>query len=292
MISILICTYKRPLLLKKCIESVINQITTYEYEVIVCDNDSNESAKEIVANYESVIYCVQPLQGLSNARNKIVSVASGDFVLFIDDDEYPAPNWITSMMDCQMKYNADVVLGRVIYEIPDSFPIYIKESIYFKKKLRVDGELAKMNEGYTGNTLVKRNLFLLRNPPFLPEFNLTGGEDSNFFNYLITQNASIVFCDSAIIYEIQDEKRLNLTWFFKRGIQGGRNFIFALHRDKSSIIILLIFLKSLLGGIILTSLYFLLSIILPNKFLLVFISKFGNQIGKLTFWINLNLKNY
>ena len=133
MISILICTYKRPLLLKKCIDSIFKQITTHEYEVIVCDNDSNESGRDVVANYERVIYCVQPLQGLSNARNKVVSIASGDFVLFIDDDEYAAPNWISSIMDCQLKYKADVVLGRVVYEIPDSFPIYIKKSIYFKE---------------------------------------------------------------------------------------------------------------------------------------------------------------
>lgn len=292
MISILICTYKRPLLLKKCIESVINQITTHEYEVIVCDNDNHESARDIVANYESIIYCVQPLQGLSNARNKIVSLASGDFVLFIDDDEYAAPNWISRMMDCQMKYNADVVLGRVIYEIPSSFPKYIKDSVYFIKKLRLDGEAAKFNEGYTGNTLVKRELFLLRNPPFLTEFNFTGGEDSNFFNYLLAQNILIIFCNSAIIYEIQDEKRLKLTWFFNRGIIGGRNYVFTVYRDKSIISIIYTLLKSLIGGIILSLIYLILAIILPNKFLLVFVSKFGNQVGKLTFWINLKLKNY
>ncbi|MDQ1167131.1 glycosyltransferase family 2 protein [Flavobacterium sp. SORGH_AS_0622] len=130
-ITVAICTYNRPLLLQKCIESVLIQNTDYEYEIIVIDNDSRKTAQEIVEKYEErVQYYFQPLKGLSFARNMAVSKATAEFVLFIDDDEYADLNWLTNMINCQKKYSADVVLGKVIYEIPEYFPSYIKKSSF------------------------------------------------------------------------------------------------------------------------------------------------------------------
>ena len=293
MISILICTYKRPILLQKCIESTINQNTTYEYEIIVVDNDVDQSGKTVVDFFGTPVqYFHQPLKGLSNARNMAVSKANGAFILFIDDDEYADENWLTNIVNCQQKFNADVVLGKVIYEIPLSFPSYIRKSSYFTRDAIRTGQLAVINQGYSGNTLVRIELFNLRTPPFQTHFNHTGGEDSDFFNFLIENNAKIIFCNEATIHEIQDEKRLKIRWFLKRGYLGGYNYTQSTFENKSFLSAFFILTKSFCGGIVISFKLLMLTLITPNKYFIKFISKLGNQFGKLGYIFNLKLKNY
>lgn len=281
MISVLICTYKRPLLLKKCIDSIIKQITTYQYEIIVCDNDIHETAKEIVINYKDVKYCNQPLKGLSNARNMAVSKAKGEFVLFIDDDEYAQVNWINVIYDCQQRHNADVVFGKVLYEIPISFPSYIKKSKYFNRSEIQTGSLMSYNKGYSGNTLVRTELFSTRNPPFLLEFNSTGGEDTDFFNYLYKYGSKMIFCREAVIFEIQDDNRKKLTWYYIRGFHSGSAAVKRIIEHEK--IIWFLILKSIIKNIIDLLILFFKSIFFPNNYLTLLIFNTGCLFGKIAY---------
>lgn len=293
MISVLICTYKRPILLQKCIESVLYQNTKSEYEVIVIDNDVEKSAQQIVEKYRTKIqYFFQPLKGLSYARNMAVSKANGEFILFIDDDEYADINWISYMIDCQKKYQADVVLGKVVYEIPEKFPSYIKKSSYFIRKNRITGEKAISNEGYTGNTLVRKELFKLRTPSFLIEFNHTGGEDSEFFNFLLFKKAKIVFTDDAVIYETQDDQRLKVSWFYKRGYRAGYNYSSHLFKNNNAFIAFIKLLYSVFGGLIVSLVFALKTLFMPYKYFIKMVTKMANQFGKLGYLFRYQIKDY
>ena len=293
MISILICTYKRPFLLQKCIESILKQNTVALYEIIVVDNDIERSAQCITEMFNfSVQYFCQPLKGLSHARNMAVEKANGNFILFIDDDEYADSSWVDNMINCQQKYHADVVLGQVIYVIPDKFPSYIKNSFYFTRKQRVCGEIASVNEGYTGNTLVRKELFNLRRPPFSVEFNHTGGEDSDFFNFLLSKGANIVFSNEAVIYETQDDQRLAVSWFFKRGYRTGYNYSSHLFTTNSGFIAFLKCMYSVCGGLIVSFLYAVIVLFMPNKYFIKMVTKIGNQFGKLGYLLDYQIKDY
>lgn len=292
-ITVAICTYNRPLLLQKCIESVLIQNTDYEYEIIVVDNDSRKTAQEIVEKYEErVQYYFQPLKGLSFARNMAVSKATGEFVLFIDDDEYADRNWLTNMINCQKKYSADVVLGKVIYEIPEYFPSYIKKSSFFIRKNIVTGQEAKINEGYTGNTLVNRKLFDLRIPSFLEKFNHTGGEDSDFFNFLLSKQAKIIFSNEAVIYETQDSKRLKVSWFFKRGYRSGYNYASHILKNNNFFIGSIKLIYSVLGGLFISFILIIRTIFSPNKFYIKTLAKIGNQLGKIGYLFRCQITDY
>ncbi|WP_264553795.1 glycosyltransferase family 2 protein [Flavobacterium sp. N2038] len=292
-ITIAICTYNRPLLLKKCIESVLIQNTDCEYEVIVIDNDARKTAQEVVEKYKpKVQYYFQPLKGLSYARNMAVSNANGEFLLFIDDDEYADRDWLNNMINCQKKYSADVVLGKVIYEIPDHFPSYIKNSLFFFRKNRITGENAGVNEGYTGNTLVHKKLFNLRTPAFLEEFNNTGGEDSDFFNFLLSKKAKIIFSSEAVIYETQDVKRLKISWFYKRGYRSGYNYSSHLLRTNHFFIGYIKLLFSAFGGLVLSFLLLFRTVFSPDKYFIKMLAKLGNQLGKIGYMCHFQIKDY
>jgi succinoglycan biosynthesis protein ExoM len=290
MISIIICTYKRPVLLKKCIESVINQITNYKYEIIVCDNDSNETARGITENYSQIQYYVQPLKGLSNARNMAVSKASGEFIIFIDDDEFADTNWISKMIECQKKYNADVIFGKVNYIVPEDYPNYIKNSIYFRRNDLITGQNASLNSGYSGNTLVRSSLFSIRNPPFLSKFNFIGGEDTDFFNFLFKNGSKMIFCNEAIIFEVQDLARKKVKWFYNRGYFGG--FLFVKRMIEQNKFYKLVIIQSVIKDLLIILYLFFQSIFSPNKYFVMMIYKIGWLLGKFTYKLKDDVSNY
>ncbi|MBF9253262.1 glycosyltransferase family 2 protein [Pontibacter sp. 172403-2] len=295
-ISIAICTYKRPILLSKCIESIINQNTIHSFEIIVVDNDVAQSAKEVVNNFFNeginILYFNEPRQGLSNSRNLAVRKCNYNLILFIDDDEYAKSDWLDNMVSCLNLYNADVVLGKVVYKVPDYFPNYIVKSQLFKRKEIRSGILAKENQGYCGNTLIKRAVVNSRVKPFAVEFNKLGGEDSDFFNYALEKGFKIVFCAEGVIYETQDERRLNIRWYLKRGYRSGWLYNHDVLKKKGSFNGILNIFKSLIGGLFLSFYLFLRTIVSFNDYFLVFIYKISNQFGKIGYFFGYKIEEY
>src|SRR5262249_17311235 len=96
-ISVCICTYKRTDLLPRLLVGLKDQETggLFSYSVTVADNDGLRSAENVVNKFAaesaiSVKYCVEPQQNISLARNTAVANSTGEFVAFIDDDEFPS----------------------------------------------------------------------------------------------------------------------------------------------------------------------------------------------------------
>jgi succinoglycan biosynthesis protein ExoM len=297
-ISIAICTYKRADLLAKCLASVINQKTNHNFEIIVVDNDKNGTAKDVVSSFIKneknilISYYIEGRQGISYSRNMAVSQSSNPLLVFIDDDEYAANDWLEQLVLCLNVYEADVVLGEVIYEIPDTFSGYIKKSLYFYRKKRVNGFLAKNNEGYTGNTLMKLEILKLREKPFLEKYNKTGGEDSEFFNYILSQGFKIVFSTEAKIFEIQDQKRLKPIWYFRRGYHAGWNYCNNVIVENKPIQAVFKVGRSFVGGLLLSFVLFFRSIFNFNKYFLVLLNRVGIQLGKVGFFLGIKIEIY
>jgi glycosyltransferase involved in cell wall biosynthesis len=95
--SIVITTYNRLPLLRRAVESALAQ--TWPCEVIVADNGSTDGTQEYVRSLgDRVIYHRSPTNlGHSGAMNAGVSVAQGDWIKPVDDDDYLAPNCIEKM---------------------------------------------------------------------------------------------------------------------------------------------------------------------------------------------------
>ena len=92
-ISCCINTYKRPFLLNKCLYSLLTQngLENISLEIIVVDNDLLASGRKVIDDLNnslkiSIKYFVQPIKNISLTRNKAVSEAKGDLILFIDDE--------------------------------------------------------------------------------------------------------------------------------------------------------------------------------------------------------------
>ena len=113
--SIIIPVYNVEKYLKKCLESVFNQ-TYKDYEVIVVNDGTKDKSMKIVDKYEvTTIY--QENQGLSAARNTGVRYAKGEYILFLDSDDYIA-KCLLEKINYSLVNNPDIVRFQIreVYE--------------------------------------------------------------------------------------------------------------------------------------------------------------------------------
>jgi glycosyltransferase involved in cell wall biosynthesis len=87
LVSVIIPCYNHGRYLSKAIESVLTQTYTH-FEIIVVDDGSNDETKEIAQNYKEVKYVYQMNQGLSAARNTGIDESTGEYLVFLDADDW------------------------------------------------------------------------------------------------------------------------------------------------------------------------------------------------------------
>jgi succinoglycan biosynthesis protein ExoM len=230
LISCCINTYRRPEFLLNLLNSLDKQNIPdgYKLEVIVVDNDQEmtgqvaiEKAKQ-QANLD-LYYFTQPIKNISLTRNKAVEKASGELIMFIDDDGIADPNWVKHMVSCLENYDADGVFGTVLPYYHDDCPDWVKNGNFFDRLIQETGIPSKFMR--TGNCLVKASLLKSIPGPFDPRYGLSGGEDSNLFGKLKNNGAHFVFCKEAIVHDYVPLERANLGWLMRRRFRNGTTFV-------------------------------------------------------------------
>lgn len=116
LISIIVPIYNVEAYLPRCIHSLINQ--TYDrIEIILVDDGSTDSCGTICDNYEKDYSNIRVLHkkngGLSDARNAGFAIAKGEFVLFVDSDDYIALDSVEKFVNViENTHKVDIVIGR------------------------------------------------------------------------------------------------------------------------------------------------------------------------------------
>jgi succinoglycan biosynthesis protein ExoM len=229
-VSVCICTYKRPLLVAHTIEQLQTQETDgrFSYSIVVADNDALQSARTAVSEFASkssipIKYCVEPRQNIALVRNKALENADGEFIAFIDDDEFPTKRWLANLFETCGKYEVDGVLGPVLPEFESSPPQWIVDGGFFERPNYETGRRLEWKETRTGNVLFRRTILAGSEIWFKPEFD-SGGEDVDFFRRMTEQGRSFVWCREAAVYEVVPSARCNRSYLLKRALLRGSNF--------------------------------------------------------------------
>lgn len=90
LVSVIITSYNHAHFLPDALNSVLSQ-TYPHYDMVVVDDGSTDNTEEVVRGFHTANYVYQKNQGLSAARNKGIELAKGDFVVFLDADDYLYP---------------------------------------------------------------------------------------------------------------------------------------------------------------------------------------------------------
>lgn len=225
-ICICVCTYKRPVSLQRLLRC-LRELTTeglFTWSIVVVDNDEACSAESIAREAQSssavaVNYRVEPVRGIARARNKAVASAEGDYFAMIDDDEFPAPDWLLKLFTTCNSYNVDGVFGPVMRHFDEPPPTWLQKSRLYVRRVNPTGMRVQWREARTGNVLVKRSVFAADTAPFRPEFK--SGEDQDFFQRKIAEGRTFVWCAEAKVFETLPPSRWTRKYYVRRALFHG-----------------------------------------------------------------------
>lgn len=145
-ISVIMLTYNREELLTRAIESILNQ-TFKDFEFIIVDNGSTDRSGAIADEYalkDSRIKIIHREQGnIGSGRNAGLDAATGEYVAFIDDDDYAESDFLEFLYNLAKKHNADIaVCGSTKEENGQQLPNGIYQ---YDEKYIMDAEQATVN---------------------------------------------------------------------------------------------------------------------------------------------------
>lgn len=161
-VSIIVPVYNMEKKLKKCIDSIINQEYN-DIEIIIVNDGSTDNSLKIINQYDDyrIKLIDQKNMGISEARNNGLKIATGDFICFVDSDDYIEPNMIKVLVDKIKETNSDIVVCDY-YIFDDNYnkeeKIVGNDSI-FGKDLYAHPEMIKLIDFAPWNKIYKSKLF-------------------------------------------------------------------------------------------------------------------------------------
>ena len=199
-VSVIVPIYNVEKYLEKCINSLLSQ-TLEDIQIILVNDGSKDNSGNIAKEYEKnnkdrVIYVEKENGGLSDARNYGLKYATGDFIAFLDSDDYIEKNAYEKMYNKAIEENADYVECDFIWEFPNKIRVD-KQYPYKNKK-----EMLSFVRVVAWNKLIKRQLITDNNLEFPKGLRY---EDVEFTYKLIPFVNKFVYVDKPFIHYVQRE---------------------------------------------------------------------------------------
>jgi glycosyltransferase involved in cell wall biosynthesis len=131
-LSLIICTRNRCEQLVRCFETVQRIEFEQPWELIVVNNGSTDATAIVIQEFIKtasfpVRQVLEPKPGLANARNAGVATASGEILVFTDDDCYPASDFLSRVWSAFRDPSLGYVTGRILLHDPADLPIAIQD---------------------------------------------------------------------------------------------------------------------------------------------------------------------
>ncbi len=229
-ICVCICTYKRPTLLKRLLTDLATQETAglFTYSAVVVDNDCERSGQPVVEEFMTcsiipILYLTEEQQNIALARNKAIANAEGDFIAFIDDDEFPTKDWLLTLLRTCEERKVDGVLGPVKPYFDENAPQWVIKGRFYDRPSYPTGLVIDGKKGRTGNVILKKNLFVGTEPPFRPQF--LAGSDQDFFRRMIERGHTFIWCHEALAYEVVPPIRWKRSFMLRRALLRGKSAV-------------------------------------------------------------------
>lgn len=144
-VSVIVPVYKVEKYLGKCLESLGRQ--TYEnLEIVLVDDGSPDSCgimcEQFAGKHPNVLVIHQENQGLSAARNNGVAASHGEYITFVDSDDYVADDYVQYLVDLLLDHHGDISVGHYVpvYHLKDP---RLKKKKEFQKVFRAEEALAE-----------------------------------------------------------------------------------------------------------------------------------------------------
>jgi len=218
-ISIIVPVFNVEKYLKKCLDSIINQ-AFQNFELILVDDGSTDNSGKICDEYKikdkrvKVIH--QENKGLSAARNAGIENATGNYIGFVDGDDYISYNMYEFLHNCLIENNADIaVCGLYNCFKNKKVPQYKKKEFYLLDnvsalKMALEGVVFSV---HAVNKLYKRDLFIENR---FPEGKLS--EDAFIIPKILFESKKVVVKTLPLYYYVHHSGTITTSQYKKKDL--------------------------------------------------------------------------
>lgn len=218
--SIIIPTYNRLDLLSNCLGSIATIDYPFDkFEVIVVDDGSKTPLDEVVLSFQTkfkLSLIKQTNSGPALARNRGANNATGDYLVFIDDDSIVSKNWLRELNRIVLEKPDCAIGGAIENGLPNNIYATASETIvnYLYSQLNRDPENA--NFFVSNNLAVPKNNFLLVKGF---DTNLEMSEDREFCKNWLAASFKLCYAERVVIYH---KNRTGFKSYWKQQFIYGR----------------------------------------------------------------------
>jgi glucosyl-dolichyl phosphate glucuronosyltransferase len=237
-ITVALCTHNHVDRLGRTLADLARlKLPASPWEFLIIDNASTDGTPALLAATDwrpaGVIVRIirEEKLGISNARNRALLEARGEYLLFMDDDETPDPAWLTAHEQAMLEHQPDALGGRINIVFEDGArPRWLQDELL--------GFLGELNHGeacwltkvdtpiFTGNSAFRRSVF-----ERIGIFDIRlgrmgtanyGGEDTEFYRRLLEQGCRVRWVPQAIIHHRIQTPKLRRNYFLDLHFRQGR----------------------------------------------------------------------
>lgn len=205
-VSVIVPVYNVEKYIEKCLNTLVNQ-TLQDIEIIVVNDGATDNSEKIIKEFlekypEKIVYLKKENGGLSDARNFGIPYAKGEYIAFVDSDDYVETFMYKEMYEIAKKENSDMVECDFIWEYPNKSRIDTGE-IYNNKK-----EMAQNVRVVAWNKLIKKSILDETKIEFPKGYRY---EDLEFTYKLIPYLEKVSFLKKPCVHYIQRDNSISNT---------------------------------------------------------------------------------
>lgn len=238
-LTVALCTHNQKERLQRTLRGLAQlSRPANSWELLIIDNASTDGTSELVTTTDwsmpdITIRVVQEEKlGISNARNRAVKEAIGEYIVFVDDDETPDPHWLSAYERVILTERPDALGGRIEVLFEDcGRPAWLQEELLgFLGRLDHGGTAHRLGEPgtaiFTGNAAFRREVFA-RIGLFDTALGRKGkanfgGEDVEMYRRMIDMGCNVWWVPDAVIYHRIQVGKLHRRYFLDLHFHQGR----------------------------------------------------------------------
>ena len=211
-VSIIVPVYNVEKYIEKSLNSLINQ-TFDDFEIIIINDGSTDKSKDVIDTFiekypEKIKYFEKENGGAADARNYGINVATGEYIAFLDPDDYIEKEMLDEMYNKAKEENSDLVECDFYWEYPNKKKLDTGEVYSNKKEMLIKTRVMPWNK------LIKRSLLEENNIRFPKGLRY---EDIEFTYKMVPYCTKVSFVKKPFIHYVQREESASYSYNEKVG---------------------------------------------------------------------------
>lgn len=218
-VSILIPAYNTGAFIGKCLDSVVNQ-TYQKLQIVIIDDGSIDNTPDICTLYSEkdnrVEFYTQENQGVAVTRNNLLQKVKGDYVLFVDADDWIESDMVEYLLSTAVKYDSQITMCDRVFNETIPLSVHPTESVLNKEEAIKDFLHHEYFVGSLWNKLIKASI--IGNTLFDPR--ISYGEDALFVWNVLQDVDTVVVSNKQLYYYRMNEASISHQSFGEKKLTG------------------------------------------------------------------------